>query len=109
VAAVSFIVNHLMSQLVEKLFQQLNSEPILLFYAVFLGLFIYINKLFKEYSKMVNDVLEYNKTLGVPISFSYSWIRGVKIEPVFPSETGDRNKEKCGHSPSPGGEKEGEP
>jgi hypothetical protein len=53
--------------------------------------------------KTVNDVLEYNKKLGVPISFSYSWIRGVKIEP---SETGDRNKEKCGHSPRLGG---GEP
>jgi hypothetical protein len=82
VAAVSFIVNHIMSQLVEKLFQQLNNEPILLFYVVALGLFIYILKLFQEYKKTVNDVLEYNKKLGVPIKFSYSWIRGVKIEPL---------------------------
>ena len=88
--------------------QLFDNEPVF-FYMTSLLLFIFLRGMLQDYKKTVNDVLEYNKTLGVPISFSYSWIRGVKIEPVFPSETGDRNKEKCGHSPSPGGEKEGEP
>lgn len=46
--------------------QLFDNEPVF-FYMTSLLLFIFLRGMLQDYKKTVNDVLEYNKTLGVPI------------------------------------------
>ena len=57
------------------------------------GLLIYLFLLLKRYTRQVNEVFSYNKSLGIPISFEYSWLRGVKMQGQ-PLATENKEREK---------------
>lgn len=59
---------------------------------------IYIHLLFRTYSAIVKDALEWNKKFWKPIKFSYSWLQGVvisvQVESACVGNEGARGKEK---------------
>jgi len=90
--------------LLDKLTEQhlffLLLSIVVAFIIIFLGFLVYIFFLLKIYVRLVKEVFSYNRTLGIPISFEYSWLRGVKIQGK-PLAT--ENKDKAVTKPSENG------
>ena len=57
----------------------------LLYIALVLSpLYIYLFLLFRTYKRTLEEVIAWNKQLGHPMEFSYSWMRGVRVSPIIP-------------------------
>lgn len=69
-------------------------------FIIIMTLLIYIHLLFRTYSAIVKDALEWNKKFWKPIKFSYSWLQGVVISVQVESacvgnEEGERKSSRC--------------
>lgn len=50
-----------------------------LLFLLILPFVVYLHRLLHLYSKKIGEVFEWNKKFGMPITFQYSWLKGVQI------------------------------
>ena len=48
-------------------------------FVIIMTFLLYLHRLLSTYSKIIGEVFEWNKQFGKPITFSYSWLKGVVI------------------------------
>lgn len=61
-----------------------HQELLNAFFYVFVMLSSYLFVLLFIYSTLINQTLAWNQSLGLPVQFSYSWLRGVQLKPIIP-------------------------